>query len=140
MRTVTDDTGRHLLLIAESSDASRVRDPETGEEFYVENDRLSHVDGESTFETVARSVDEPVRKLLSAVHTEWALGLLIHLDENGPVSARELMETDDKCESTLYGTISEFRAAGLVVEADVFGERGYRTTERASAALHQLRG
>ncbi|WP_338727964.1 hypothetical protein [Haladaptatus sp. DJG-WS-42] len=140
MQTVTDDTGRRLLLIAESSDASRVRDPETGEEFYVENDRLSHVSGESTFETLARTVPEPVRKLLSATRNDWALGLLIHLEDSGPIAARELMETDDKCESTLYGTMSEFRAAGLVEETDVFGERGYKTTARTTEALQQLRG
>lgn len=140
MRTVRDESGRRYLLLKESSDSSLVRDPETGEQRHVANDRLEPVDGESPLETASRAVPEPIRVVASAVHGDRSLGLLLEIDARSPVDVRTLTSAVDLCESDLHGLLSEFRAAGLVRETDVSGVRGYETTERASEGLAVLRG
>ncbi|WP_254543703.1 DUF7346 family protein [Halomarina pelagica] len=139
MQTVRADDGTIYLLLKRSSDASRVRDPATGEERYVANDRLERVEGESPLETAARAVPDPVRRLLTAVHDDRGLGLLLELDRRGPIAARDLMGAYDLCESDVLGLLTEFRAAGLVEPADVAGEPGYDATPRAREALDPLR-
>ncbi|WP_459190987.1 DUF7346 family protein [Halosimplex sp. J119] len=138
MRTVRDESGRRYLLLKESSDASRVRDPETGEERHVANDRLEPVEGESPLETASRAVPEPVRAVASAVHDDRSLGLLLEIDARSPVAVQTLMAAVDLCESDLHGLLTEFRAAGLIVETDVAGVRGYETTDLASSGLSAL--
>jgi hypothetical protein len=138
MRSVRDESGKRYLLLKESGDASRVRDPETGEEQYVENDRLESADGESPLATAARAVPEAVRTLTTAVHDERALGLLVDIHARGPLDVRTLLAAYDLCESDLHGLLAEFRAAGLLAETTVAGERGYETTETASEALAAL--
>jgi len=44
------------------------------------------------------------------------------------------------CESDLHGTITAFRAAGLIDEAEVAGQRGYEATPVAVEAIELLRG
>ena len=140
MRTVRDESGQRYLLLKESSDSSRVRDPETGEERHIANDQLAAVDGESPLETASRAVPEAVRAVLGATHDDRSLGLLLEIDARSPVDVRTLMAAVDICESDLHGLLSEFRAAGLVVEADVAGVRSYETTDRASEGLAVLTG
>ncbi|RXK46178.1 DUF7346 family protein [Halorientalis pallida] len=137
MRTVRDGSGTRLLLVKQSGDSSRVRDPETGEERYVPNDELEFVD-ESPLETAARTVPAATRTILTAVRDDRALGLLFELDRRGAVAVRDLMAGYDLCESDLHGLLGEFRAAGLVAEASVGGERGYELTDTASAGLAHL--
>jgi hypothetical protein len=139
MRTVEDDEGRRYLLRKRSAESSLVFDPETGEERYVENARLSDVGGESPLETAARTVPVPTRTLLSAVHDDRGLGLLLELDRRGPLPVRDLMTAYDLCESDLHGRIAEFRVAGLIEETSVNGERGYTTTDLGVRALASLR-
>lgn len=138
MKTVRDDTGKHYLLLKHSDSASLVRDPDTGNECYVQNDRLESVD-ESPLETAARTVDSPVRTLLTAVHDERTLGLLVELDERGPLGIRTLLDTYDLCESDLHGRLSVLSASDLLAEVEVTGERGYRVTEECEQALEVLR-
>ncbi|MFC4449536.1 DUF7346 family protein [Halorussus aquaticus] len=140
MRTVRDDSGTVYLLLKESSDACRVRNPETGEESYRDSDELEPVSGESTLTTAARAVPEPARRVLTATPDERALGLLVDLRERGPHSVRHLLDDTDLCESDLLGLLTEFRAAGLVEETRVLGERGYATTDRADEGLARLTG
>ncbi len=140
MRTVRDESGRRYLLVKQSGDASLVRDPKTGEETYIENERLVSVEGESPLETAARRVPSPTRKLLTAVPDERALGLLVELAEREAVSVRELLSAYDLCESDLHGLLAEFRAGGLVRECEVFGERGYELTDTAIEGLQPLFG
>jgi len=139
MQTVRDADGERYLLVKRSTDSSRVRDPETGAERYLPNDELRFgPDGESPLSVAASGVPEPVRRVVSAAHDDRSLGLLVELADRGPLSAVELLETYDLCESDLHGLLAEFRAAGLLVEATVHGERGYdatAVTERAVAAL-----
>jgi hypothetical protein len=138
MRSVRDESGKRYLLLKQSGESSRVRDPETGEERYVENDRLEPVDGESPLATAARAVPEPVRTLTTAVHDERALGLLVDIHARGPLDVRTLLASYDLCESDLHGLLGECRAAGLLAEATVAGERGYETTATADEALAAL--
>jgi len=140
MRTVRDESGRRLILLKESGDSSLVRDPETGERRHVANEALTPVDGESPLETASRAVPESVRAVASAVHDDRSLGLLLEIDARSPVDVRTLTGAVDLCESDLHGLLSEFRAAGLVAEADAAGVRGYETTERASEGLAAMRG
>jgi len=138
MRTVRDDSGTHYILLKQSSESSLVRDPETGAEKHVANETIKAVDGESPLSTAATAVPDAVRTVLTAAHDERALGLLVELDRRGPLSVHELLDSYDLCESDLHGLLGEFRAAGLVEEADVFGQRGYDATETATDALERL--
>lgn len=136
--TTVEHEGNTYVLVKRSSDSSLVRDPETGEECYLPNDELTAT-GESPLAVAAGSIPEPRRRLLTAVHDEQLLGLLVELDDRGPLSVRELLGRYDLCESDLHGRVGELRAAGLVRETDVGGERGYGTTDLASDGLAGLR-
>lgn len=144
MRSVRDERGRRYLLIERSAESSRVRDPRTGEEHHVETDCLE-ADDESPLLTAARTVPEPVRRVLRAVHDDRMLGLLRELASRGPIGVVALLESYDYCESDLHGVLGELRAAGLIetVERDaetwIADERRYRATERTQAALTVLR-
>jgi len=140
MRTVRDESGNRYLLLKQSGDASRVRDPVTGEERHLPNDSLEVVEGESPLETASRVVSPAVRTVVTAAHDDRALGLLLEIDERGPVDVRVLLDAYDLCESDLHGLLGEFRAAGLVREAEVAGCRGYETTDTASEGLAVLAG
>ncbi|NEU57338.1 hypothetical protein [Halorussus sp. MSC15.2] len=140
MRTVRDDSGTVYLLLKESSDACKVRNPETGEESYRDSDELEPASGESALAAAARAVPESARRVLTATPDERALGLLVDLRERGPHSVRHLLDATDLCESDLLGLLTEFRAAGLVEETRVLGERGYGTTDRADEGLALLTG
>jgi len=133
------DDGTRYVLLKRSAESSLVRHPETGESQYLPNDSLSVVEGASALETAAAAVPEPARQVLRATHSDRALGLLLELDSRGPTSVRALLDYE-LCESDLHGTLAEFRAAGLVEEADVAGERGYALTDTARAGLAVLRG
>ena len=137
MRTVEDESGRRYLLLKRSGESSLVRDAETGEERYVPNGELRARDGVDPLATAAAAVPAPVRRLLSAVHDDRGVGLVVELARE-PRSARALLEATDLCESDLVGLLSELRAAGLVEEATVEGERGYAATEEAREAVEQL--
>lgn len=137
MRTVEDEAGRRYLLLKRSGEASLVRDVENGEERYVPNDELTALDGVDPLEAAAAAVPGPVRRLLSAVHDDRGLGLVVELVRE-PRSARALLSATDLCESDLVGVLSELRAAGLVEEADVGGERGYAATEEARRAIEAV--
>lgn len=138
MRTVRDAEGNRYLLVTESSESSRVRDPATGEERHLPTDALEPVGGESPLETAAAGVPAPTRRVLTAVPNERALGLLLELVERGPLPVVQLLEAYDLCESDLHGLLTEFRAAGLVEEAEVYGERGYDATDTARAGVEHL--
>ena len=137
MRTV-EHRGDRYLLVKQSDDSSLVRDPETGAEQYLPNEELT-VTGESPLAVAASAVNAPERRILTAVHSEETLGLLLELDADGPVSVREILGRYDLCESDLHGRITELRAAGLVREADAGGERGYAVTDLGSEGLSALR-
>jgi hypothetical protein len=139
MRTVRSDDGRRYLLVKQSSGSSLVRDPQTGAERYVENDRLETVEGESPLAAAAGAVAPPVRRVVTAVHDDRSLGLLVEVVDRGPTPVRELLGAYDLCESDLHGLLAEFRAAGLVAETSVAGERGYEATETAQRAVGALR-
>lgn len=139
MKSVQDDTGKRYLLLKRSEHASLVRDPETGNECYVQNDRLEDID-ESGLETAARSVSEPVRTFLAAVHDETTLGLVIELADRGPLGVRTLLDAYDLCESDLHGRLTTLTSAGLLEETEIAGERGYRTTATCDRSLETIRG
>jgi hypothetical protein len=140
MRSVRDDAGNRYLLVKRSAESSLVRDPETGGERYLPNAEL-RVDAETEpLRTAAEAVSEPVRRALTAVPSDRELGLLVELTDRGPVAVRTLLDAYDLCESDLHGTLAEFRAAGLIDETRVAGERGYEATETANQAVASLRG
>lgn len=138
MQTVEHDGDRYLL-VKRSGESSLVRDPETGAERYLPNDELTAT-GDAPLAVAARAVPEPTRRILTAVHSERTLGALLELEDRGPLSIRAILGSYDLCESDVHGTFAELRAAGLVEEVDVGGERGYATTELASEGLEAIRG
>lgn len=137
MRTVQTPDGTPYLLLKESSESSLVRDPRTGEEEFIPNTDLEPVD-EAPLVVAASTVPEPVRKLITATHSERTLGLLVDLHLHGPRAVRGMLEFHDLCESDLLGAITEFRAGGLVRETTVAGERGYELTEDGERAIEFL--
>ncbi|SDK26470.1 DUF7346 family protein [Natronorubrum texcoconense] len=139
MKTVQDDTGKRYLLLKRSEHASLVRDPQNGNECYVQNDRLEDLESESALETATGCVSDPVKTLLTNVHDEATLGLLVELEERGPLGVRTLLNAYDFCESDLHGRLTVLTAAGLIEEAEVGGERGYRVTETCGRALEVIR-
>ncbi|MFC7073318.1 hypothetical protein ACFQJ7_01105 [Halovenus rubra] len=138
-RTVRDTEGTRYLLLKRSADASLVRHPETGERQHIPNDDLDTVDDATAADTVLRALPEPVVSLVTSVHDERSLALLLELDEEGPLSVRTLLSEYDFCESDLHGLLTELRAGGFVAETTVLGQRGYETTEVATDALDALR-
>lgn len=137
MRTVRTDDGGQYLLIKRSSGSSLVRDPETGDERYIENEKLEFT-GVSPLETAAQAIADPVRRIVRAVSSDHALGVLIILDRRGPMAAVDLMGRSDLCESDLNGLLTELRAAGLIETVSIGGVPGYKTTEQASEGLSTL--
>jgi hypothetical protein len=139
MRTVRDDEGARYLLVKRSAESSLVRDPTTGSERYVPNGDLQVVGDASPLTTAAEAVPASVRRVLTATPNDRALGLLVELADRGPLAVRTLLDTYDLCESDLHGLLAEFRAAGLIAEARVAGERGYEATETTREAVSLLR-
>lgn len=135
---VVEHDGARYLLVKRSSEASRVRDPETGEETYLPTDELTVIE-DGPLETAANAVPDPVRALLGAAHDDRGLGLLVELSR-GPLPVRDLMNRYDLCESDALGLVTEFRTAGLVAETTVAGERGYELTETGERAVETLVG
>jgi hypothetical protein len=127
MRTVADDAGTRYLLLKRSSDAWLVRDPETGAEQHLPAARLTPVEGISPLETAARGVPASVSGSVRGA-SDRALGLLAEIRRREPVAVRTLLSDYALCESDLHGVLAEFRAAGLLAETRVAGERGYETT------------
>ncbi|MGQ4555758.1 DUF7346 family protein [Halobellus sp. GM3] len=139
MQTVRDASGDRYLLVKRSSESSRVRDPETGEERYLPNETLTFDRDDAPLAVAAGAVPEPVRRVVTAAHDDRSLGLLVELADRGPVSVVELLDAYGLCESDLHGLLAEFRAAGLLAETTVHGERGYDATETTRRAVASLR-
>jgi len=139
MRTVRDADGHTYLLVKRSAESSRVRDPETGTETHLPNEKLEPAGGVDPLEAAARAVPDPVRRVLTVARSERALGLLVELHERGGLPIRTILTEYDLCESDVHGLFTEFRAAGLVAETDVYGERGYELTETGREGVGALR-
>jgi hypothetical protein len=139
MRTVETDEGERFLLVEASSDESLVRDPATGEERYVDADRLSETEGTPPLAAAAEGVPAPVRRLLTAIHDDRSLGLVLELVDRGPIAVVDLLDTSELCESDFHGLLTELRAAGLVTDVRVGGEAGYDATDAAREAVDVLR-
>ncbi|WP_232701143.1 DUF7346 family protein [Halobacterium wangiae] len=139
MRTVRDDEGAIYVLLKESGDSSLVRDPATGERRHLPNDDLEPASGESPLDALATAVSAEARQVVRACHADWHLGLLVDLADRGPLAAREMLAAYDVCESDMVGSLTEFRAAGLVEEATVGGERGYALTDAGERGVDVLR-
>jgi hypothetical protein len=138
-RVVRDEAGSRYILEKKSSESSRVRDPETGEQLHLPNEELEPVEGASPLEVAAGTLAPEAVTLVTAVPDERALGLLVELDGRGPTGVRTLLDVTDLCESDLHGLLAVLQATGLLDEVTVAGERGYETTDTASAALDRLR-
>lgn len=132
MRTVEDEAGDRYLLLKQSSDAWLVRDPATGTAEHRPAASLSLVDGESPLAVAADAIPESVRSDLDRP-SDRALGLLAEIRRRQPVGVRPLLADYDLCESDLHGLLAEFRAAGLIAETSVAGERGYEVSADLAA-------
>lgn len=139
MRTVRDAEGHRYLLVKRSDGSSLVRDPDTGAERYLPNADLTVEADASPLSTAADAVPASVRRVLAATPNDRALGLLVELADRGPVGVRTLLDAYDLCESDLHGLLAEFRAAGLIAETRVAGERGYEATGMTRDAVARLR-
>ncbi|MFC7098124.1 DUF7346 family protein [Halobaculum marinum] len=138
MQTVTDADGTRYLLLKRSAESSLVRDPETGEERHLPNEDLEP-ESESPLSAAASGLAPEVRRAILACRDERALGLLVEFADRGALSVRTLLDSYDLCESDLLGVLTEFRAAGLLTETTVAGERGYEPTEAALSSVERFR-
>lgn len=138
MRAVRDADGRTYLLVKESAESSLVRDVETGAEEHRPNDELEPAGGTDPLEAAAEAVPEPTRRVLTVARSDRALGLLVELHERGPLPVETVLSEYDFCESDAHGLFTEFRAAGLVAETDVYGEPGYELTDDGAAGVEAL--
>ncbi|MBP1985558.1 DUF7346 family protein [Halolamina salifodinae] len=138
MRTVETPDGERYLLLSTSDGTARLRNPKTGAERTIDADSVDTVT-ESPLSVAAGGVPEPVRRTMTAVHDERALGVLVTLVDDGPTAVVDLLSYSGLCESDFNGLFGELRAAGLVAEAEIAGERGYEATETAEKAVERLR-
>lgn len=139
MKTVEDPSGDRYLLVKRAADSWLVRDPASGTEDYRDPAELSVVEGAAPLSTAASGVPEPLRRTLTAVPDERALGLLVLVVDRGPVGVRELLGTGTLCESDLHGRLTELVAADLLEETSIAGERAYEASEAGRAAVARLR-
>ncbi|MFB6269340.1 MAG: hypothetical protein ABEH83_05315 [Halobacterium sp.] len=139
MRTIRDGDGRRYVLVKESTDSSLVRDPETGEQRHVPNDDLEPAGGDAPLEVLATGIPEGARRVVTACHDDFMVGILVDLADRGPLAARVMLGAYDTCESDLLGAVTELRAAGLVAETTVAGERGYALTDTGRTGIEALR-
>ncbi|MFB6218681.1 MAG: hypothetical protein ABEH77_05805 [Halobacteriaceae archaeon] len=126
MRPARDADGATVLVL-ERSDPAVVYDPGAGERRAVPATDLDPVEG------------DPLAAAGSALAADLALadaalGVLADLAAS-PRPVRGMLDAYGRCESDLHGLLAELQAAGLVEETEVGGERGYRLTEDARAAL-----
>lgn len=138
MRTAETPDGKRYLLLSESDGTARVRDPATGEERTLDADAVEPTADEA-LAVAAEAVPDAVRRTVTAVHDERALGVLVTLVDDGPTAVVDLLSYSGLCESDFNGLFAELRAAGLVAECHVAGERGYEATETAVEAVEILR-
>jgi hypothetical protein len=138
MRTVETPDGERRLLLSESDGTARIRNPATGDERTVDAETLEPLPDEA-LAVAAEGVPESVRRAVTAVHDERTLGVLVSLVDDGPTAVVDLLSYSGLCESDFNGLFGELRAAGLVAECRVAGERGYRATETAEEAVETLR-
>jgi len=139
MRTVKTPDGERHLLLSTTDGTARLRNPATGEEWTVDEDAVEPV-VEGALSVAAQGIPEPVRQLVTAAHDERTLGVLVTLVDDGPTAVVDLLSAAGLCESDFNGLFAELRAAGLVTECRVAGERGYAATETAEEAVSLLRG
>jgi hypothetical protein len=135
---VRDAAGNRYLLLKRSDESCLVRNLETGQRTHLPTEELEQLDA-STLDVLLAAVPESVRTLLTAVHDERSLALLLELEADGPTPVRTLVSAYDFCERDLHGLLAELQAAGLIEEVTIAGERGYETTPTATTALDQLR-
>jgi hypothetical protein len=138
MRSVRDSAGHELLLVERTDDGCLVRDPETGEERRLPADDVEPV-GADPLELAARAVPATRRRVVRALGSDAALGLLADLEARGPLPVRECTRAYDRCESDLHGLFAELVAAGAVAETEIAGERAYCVTDEGQDALSRLR-
>jgi hypothetical protein len=136
MRAVRHDDGRRLVLENASGDTVRVFDPRTGEREHVPAAACTPLD-DAPLAVAAERVEEAARSLVTAVPDDQALGLLVVLADDGPLSVRTLLDRTTYCESDLHGLLVHFVAAGLLTEDDD-AERAYAVTETTRTALDRL--
>lgn len=134
MRIVRDDDGRFSVLVDATGSTCRARSLHDGTERTVPSDELTVVEPADALDVLGIDADErdSLRKM---ARTDRAIGLLVELNTAGPLSVRTILDRFDICESDLHGLVTELRAAGFLEPATVYGERGYRTTDRATDLL-----
>jgi len=137
MRAVVDAAGRRSLLLRENGEQALLRDVGTGEQRTVPLDDLASLDG-GPLRTLATDVPPSLPSPLDRAPTDRALALLVELHVAGPRPVRALLGDTTLCESDLHGLVGDLRAAGLVTETVVGGDRGYGLTEEARVALATL--
>ena len=137
MRAVVDDAGRRSLLLREDGDQALVRDLTTGEQRTRPLASLGPA-AEDPFVALAGPDADSLPAPLERAPTDQARGLLVELHLAGPRPVRTLLSETTLCESDLHGLVGDLRAAGLVRETTVDGERGYGLTDEAADALAAL--
>ncbi|MEF8775197.1 MAG: hypothetical protein V5A43_01680 [Haloarculaceae archaeon] len=136
MRPVSDGAGTRYLLLRVDDGSALVRDVDTGARSRLPLETLAALPG-SPLSATGKEPDAPPQPLDRAP-SDPALGLLVELRASGPRAVRDLLAETTLCESDLHGMVADLRAAGLVREASIGGERGYDLTAAAASAFATL--
>jgi hypothetical protein len=99
------------------------------------------VDRQLTLEESEAVDDSPPTKLKPGTSHAKALSVLNEIDDDGPVSTRNVLEHMDLPEGTVYGAMSELHDRGLVERTDernVGNSYGYTVSEAGQKELDRL--
>jgi len=135
---VADRDGMRYVLEGATGDSWLIWNPRTGERCHLPAETLERVADVAPLDAIADAFPVGANDL-DGVPDRRALGLLLDIDASGPTGVRALLDGTALCESDLHGRLGEMQAAGLLREVRVAGERGYKTTESAAAAIEELR-
>lgn len=135
---VRDSDGTRYVLEKRSAEASRVRNPVTGERTQLPNAELESIDGTTPLQVAAESLSTGGVDHVTGVADERSLGLLVILDARGPTRVRTLLDCTTMCERDLQARLASLTAGEFIEELTVDGERGYAVLESTSETLARL--
>lgn len=103
------------------------------------SETLTPTSDDAVFEALADRVPAAGRRVAKACHADWQLGLLVALADDGPRPVRKLLAAAGVCESDFLGATTELRAAGVLAETTVAGQRAYELTAAGREGIGALR-
>ncbi|MFB6253965.1 MAG: hypothetical protein ABEI06_05095 [Halobacteriaceae archaeon] len=137
MQPVKHLSGEVYLLIKESKESSKVRHPKTGEITHFPTEELEKM-SQSPLKIATNPVPDTVMFLITTVHSQEGMGLLIELYTRGPLSTKRLLDDYQMCESNLNALLNDLKVGNLIKETEIHNEPGYKLTSKTEQALDHI--